>query len=321
MKLVRYSAGAVSVVEEPAPSLPPGGLLVRTEACGLCSGELMAWYMDAKTNPVLGHEVAGRVIESDDPRFPVGCRVFPHHHAPCGSCAECRRGAFVQCATWRRTRLEPGGMAEIFAVAPENLADTHRVDELRAVDTALAEPLACVMKSLRQARWEPGMRASVIGLGGMGLLHMLALGPDAAGYEINDERIAHARSLGLSIGSRDEPARYDTVFVCPGSQSALELAFSLVAPRGTILLFAPFGTAPTPEGLIDRLYFNDVTLATSYSAGPDDIEAALELLRSGRITAESVVSDFVGIDDMPAKYQQMKRGEILKAMVRFDHSP
>ena len=285
----------------------------------MCSGELMDWYMDAKSDPVLGHEVAGRVIESDDPRFPVGARVFPHHHAPCGFCDWCKRGAFVQCETWRKTKLLPGGMAEQFAVPKDNLADTHLVDDLRAIDAALAEPLACVVKSVRQARWTRGQRAAVIGLGNMGLLHMLAIGEDATGFELNTTRRDHAASLGMNIGGA--VARFDVVFVCPGSVLALELALTLVAARGTILLFAPLGTLPLPTGLLDRLYFQDVTLATSYSAGPDDTAEALRMLRAGTVRAEQVVSDFIGIDDLPAKYQQMKAGLILKAMVGFDHSP
>ena len=40
--------GQVEIVPQPMPSCPPGGVLVRTEACGLCSGELMSWYMDQK---------------------------------------------------------------------------------------------------------------------------------------------------------------------------------------------------------------------------------------------------------------------------------
>lgn len=321
MKLVRYGSDGPYVADEPAPSLPRGGLLVQTEACGLCSGELMGWYMEAKGNPVLGHEVAGCVIESDDARFPVGSRVFPHHHAPCGLCDRCRRGAFVQCDTWRKTKLVPGGMAERFAVPRENLADTHIVDDLRAIDAALTEPLACVVKSLRQAGWAPGHRAAVIGLGNMGLLHMLALGNGATGYELEPVRRNYAASLGMTVGDPSTTANFDVVFVCPGSVQALELAQALVAPRGTVLLFAPFGASPLPTGLLDRLYFRDVTLATSYSAGPDDTAEALEMLRAGTVRAEQVVSDFVGIDELPAKYRQMKDGVILKAMVVFDHLP
>ena len=321
MKLVRYREGAVYVADEPPPTLPPGGLLVRTEACGLCSGELMDWYMDAKTNPVLGHEVAGQVIESDDARFPVGSRVFPHHHAPCGHCDACLRGAYVQCETWRRTKLVPGGMAEVFAVPAENLADTHRVDDLRAIDAALAEPLACVVKSLRQAHWVAGKRAAVVGLGNMGLLHMLALGQAAAGFELQAGRREHAASLGMRVADPAAGRKFDVVFVCPGSVQAIEFGLELVAPRGTLLLFAPLGKAMLPSEFLDQMYFRDIALASSYSAGPDDTAEALEMLRAGTIRAEQVVSDFVGIDELPSKYGEMKRGDILKAMVVFDHSP
>ncbi|MER3496716.1 MAG: hypothetical protein C4320_08080, partial [Armatimonadota bacterium] len=118
MKLARYLHGSVVIEDAPEPALPPGGLLVQTEACGLCSGELVPWYMDRKEGGhVLGHEVAGRVIASEDARFPMGTRVAPHHHAACGHCAFCASGRAVHCPQWRSTRLNPGGMAERFAVA------------------------------------------------------------------------------------------------------------------------------------------------------------------------------------------------------------
>ncbi|MEY4881438.1 MAG: hypothetical protein RLZ87_867, partial [Armatimonadota bacterium] len=82
MKLARYiGSGEIEIQDAEIPDCPTGGLLIQTEASGLCSGELMQWYMDKKIPHVLGHEVSGVVIESQDSRFPVGCRVFPHHHA------------------------------------------------------------------------------------------------------------------------------------------------------------------------------------------------------------------------------------------------
>ena len=53
-----------------------------------------------------------------------GDRVFVHHHAPCFACAACRRGEYVQCATWRATNITPGGMAEYFLVSTANQRDT-----------------------------------------------------------------------------------------------------------------------------------------------------------------------------------------------------
>jgi L-iditol 2-dehydrogenase len=321
MKLARYIGnGQIAIEDEPVPTVPSGGLLVRTEASGLCSGELMSWYMDRKIPHVLGHEVAGIVVESEDERFPVGARVFPHHHAPCMACEICETGQHVHCEQWRNTKLHPGGMAEFFAVPQENLNDTRRVDDLRPQDAALIEPLACVVKSLRKSRidWstdQQHLNSAVIGLGVMGLMHMLML-PNSIGYDLKDDRIQWARRQGLDARPPDEFEEADVVFVCPGSQPAFEFALQFARPGATIVMFAPL---PPQEVLRvpGEAYFKDLTITHSYSCGPWDTAAAAEVIRSHGLWAEQVVSDFIGLDELPRAYQAMKAGEILKPMVLF----
>ena len=312
-RLARYvGEGRVEIVEEPLPSLPEGGLIVRTEACGLCSGELMSWYMDRKLPHVLGHEVAGIVEASDDARFPVGARVFPHHHAPCGQCALCESGRGVHCPTWRTTKLLPGGMADRFAVPAANLLDTHVVNDLRAVDAALIEPLACVCKSVR--RGGRG-KTAVIGLGVMGLMHMLLL-DGATGLDLSASRRDWAAGLGLDArGPEDAPnGHFDSIFVCPGSQTAFDLALRLAAPAATITMFAPLG--PGEELRVPQAaYFNDLTIRNAYSAAPKETSEAIKALREGKVRAEAVCSEFIPLDGLPEAYGRMKRGEILKPMV------
>lgn len=318
MKLARYvGGGRVEIVEEPAPACPPGGLLVRTEACGLCSGELMDWYMDRKVPHVLGHEVAGRVIESGDPRFPVGARVFPHHHAPCLTCEACRRGRHVHCPQWRRTRLIPGGMAECFAVPPENLADTLVVDDLEARDAALIEPLATVVKSVVASGAGPNDACAVIGLGAMGLMHALIAPGPVVGYETNPARRAWAGEQGIEARDPTDATSADTVFVCPGSETALRFALDLARPGGTIVLFAPLPPGMPVALDLEALYFRDLRLVTSYSCGPDDTSRAAEFIRIGAVRASRVVSTYVELDRLPAAYAAMKSGQTLKAMVIF----
>ena len=312
-RLARYvGEGRVEIVEEPVPALPEGGLLVRTEACGLCSGELMSWYMDRKLPHVLGHEVAGIVEASDDPRFPVGARVFPHHHAPCGQCERCASGRGVHCPTWRATKLFPGGMADRFVVPAANLLDTHVVNDLRAVDAALIEPLACVCKSVRRGG---AGKTAVVGLGVMGLMHMLLL-DGATGLDLNAARRDWASNLGLDArppGAAEDGA-FDAVFVCPGSQAAFDLALRLAAPGATITMFAPLG--PGEELRVPQTaYFNDLAIRNAYSAAPEDTLDAIGALRQGKVKAERVCSEFIPLDELPAAYGRMKRGEILKPMV------
>lgn len=314
-RLARYvKGGNVEIVDESIPILPAGGLLVRTEACGLCSGELMAWYLDRKAPHVLGHEVSGIVVESDDDRFPPGSRVFPHHHAPCLACDWCATGRHVHCPQWKTTRLDPGGMAEVFAVPAANLNDTHVVNDLRPVDAALAEPLACVHKSLALL---PGWGTSaVVGLGALGLMHALVR-PGMTGYDTNPARRAWAESQGVRALSPEQAEPADAVVVCPGTRTALEFGLSLLRPGGTLVLFAPLPPSqPVPLDL-KALYFRDLRFATSYSCGPTDTASALATLRAGGLRAEQVVSDFIALDDLPNAYRAMRSGELLKAMVVF----
>jgi L-iditol 2-dehydrogenase len=268
--------------------------------------------MDQKMPHVLGHEVAGIVIESEDDRFPVGSRVFPHHHAPCLVCPLCETGRFVHCPTWKKTKLRPGGMAEYFAVAPENLTDTHVVNDLRAIDAALIEPLACVEKALLLGG--PGPYA-VVGLGFMGLLHMLSL-PNPVGYDLANHRRQHAKELGLDARDPQETTPARTIFVCPGSQTAFDFALTLVEPGGTVVLFAPLGPGESLH-VPQRAYFQDLTIRHAYSAGPTDSLAAITRLRTGLIRAEQVVSQFITLDELPDAYARMKSAEILKPMVVF----
>lgn len=308
--------GEIAIVDELKPSCPPGGLLVRTEASGLCSGELMDWYMDRKIPHVLGHEVAGIVEESEHPEFPVGSRVFPHHHAPCMRCEHCGRGAFVHCEQWRRTKLVPGGMAEWFGVGAENLSDTL-ITDLPAREAALIEPLACVVKAIHRARFDPAHRdVAVIGLGAMGLLHMLLM-DRAVGFDVNPVRVEWAKGLRLDARLPEPGRTFDLVFVCPGTPQAIFEGIGHLRPQGRLVLFSPIGPPGTMELPIDEIYFRDLELVTSYSCGPADTREAHELLIAGKVASHQVVSDFITIDELPAAYQQMKRGEILKAMVGF----
>lgn len=326
MKLARYMGGGeIAIVDEPIPTCPEGGLLVRTLASGLCSGELMDWYMDRKIPHVLGHEVCGEVVESQDRRFPVGMRVAPHHHAPCMSCDFCRRGAYVHCEQWKRTKLVPGGMAEYFAVARENLSDTIPAGNVAPRDAALVEPLACVCKSYRRAFASVSNPAdasvAVIGLGFMGVMHLLLhRGADAGstvGYDVNPSRLAWAGNLGFDVRKSANCEKAQVVFVCPGSEDAIRFASSLVEPDGVILLFSPLPPGGDLSIPINDLYFGDVSLIPSYSCGPNDTSDAIQLLADGHVRAEQVVSDFIALEELPSAYRAMKAGEILKPMVEF----
>ncbi len=312
MRVARlYDFLDIRLEEEDIPCVGPDEVLVRTRACGICSGDVMAWYVKKKAPLVFGHEPVGEVVEVGErvEDLRPGSRVFVHHHAPCFSCRACRRGHFVQCSTWRSSHIVPGGMAEYFLVPRENLwGDTLCLPEHLSFEAGtLIEPVACVVKSLRRGRMGEGDRVLVIGLGIMGQLHVvlarhygaeLVLGADLIPYRCQ-KALEVGADAAVLVSQEDLVERVreltggemvDLTVVGPGSIAAMELGIRCTGPGGTVVLF----TASPPEDTLAvfpyQLYFNEVSLVPSYSCGPLDTREALRLVGEGVVPAEKLIT-------------------------------
>lgn len=325
---VLYDVDDIRIEEREVPELRDGDVLVQTMASGICSGDVMAWYIRRKAPLVLGHEPAGVVAEvAGESTFSVGDRVFVHHHAPCFECRACKRGEHVQCSTWRATKIEPGGLAQYFRVSRENQRDTLALPpSVPFRDAALVEPLGCVVKSLRRSGVRPGDRCYIIGLGVMGQLHVLAavaLGALVYGSDFVEERREIAQTNGAIAFHPDEvervlPEGADAVICGPGSVPAMQAAAAATAGGGTVVMFTPFppGVAVTLDST--RFYFGDMRLIASYSCGPNDTREALSLIERGVVTAQKVGASFVALDDVPGAYRDLAQARIVKPIVCFE---
>ena len=293
--------GRISIAQLVLPPLQAGEVLLRMRACGICASEALPWYADAKAPFVLGHEPVATVesVGAGVKSLQAGQRVFVHHHAPCGRCRLCARGDHVQCRTWAQRALNPGGISELaIAAAPAVSADVLPLPEsVSDEDATFLEPLATVLKSLRRCGMRKGDRVLVIGLGVMGQLHALMARRRGAEAVIvadrNAARLTAAQRLGVdaaldfsAAGACERVLEHasggaDVVIVGPGSFEAFELATECVSRGGKILLFTP----PAPNDAwpvkFNALFFKDISIVSSYSAGPEDTREALEVLRSG----------------------------------------
>jgi L-iditol 2-dehydrogenase len=310
VKAVRVEGdGSVTVVEVAEPRIGAGEALVRARVVGICGSDLLTWYAARKAGTILGHEVAGEVVQAGEGApFGVGDRVVPHHHSPCLKCDACRLGRYVHCAEWRSSRLDPGGMAELVRVPAGNLSrDTWKIPAaLTDEEASFTEPLATVVKALGRASFGKGQSILVVGLGTAGQLAVrLARARGASRISAADavaSRANLARESGAdevfqtSAGASGEIARlssgrlYDVVFVCPGKIDAMREAASLVAPGGTLLLFTMSGPGETWDVSPFDLYFREVRVVPSYSCGPDDTRESLDLIASRRVAVADLVT-------------------------------
>ncbi|HZS75584.1 MAG TPA: zinc-dependent dehydrogenase [Ktedonobacteraceae bacterium] len=341
MRAVEYhSNNDIRLVEMPVPQVGPGELLVQMQACGLCASDVMEWYMKPRAPLYPGHEPVGIIAEVGEgvTQFHAGQRVFLHHHVPCMTCHFCQRGAFSQCPTFRATRLYPGGLAEYIRVPALNvqLDVLPLPDELSFEAASLIEPLACCVRGIDRAHIRAGDTVLVLGAGSNGiLLAQLAKMRGAIRIFIVDP-IAYRRERALEVGvdaaldpqagpvleqacALNDGRKPDVVVVTPSSIAAMQQGLELVSPGGTVLLFAP----PPPEALLsiapNTLFFSEITLRTSYSAGPYETRQALELLRAGRIRAESVITHRFPLSEAAEAFRLVaKPGNALKVVILAD---
>ena len=334
-----YTADDIRVEELPVPDPGPGEALVRGAACGICTGELMPWYMARKAPSTPGHEPSGRIVALGEgvQDWQVGDRVFVHHHAPCGQCPACKRGAYVHCPTWRSTKLPPGGMAEYYLVQAANLkGDTLRLpDNVSDAAATMIEPLACCVKAQRRGGVKPGSSVVVIGLGFMGLLNTalaLHLGASVViGSDLVAARCERAKRLGaqrvVQVGQDDLLAAVreetngqgaEVVIVGPGSVAALQQGLACVAGEGALVQFAPIPDGATWQLDANDTYFREVSIIPAYSCGPNDTRIALDLIASGAFKAEDFIDKSYPLDQVATAFADMARGqEVTKAIVTF----
>ncbi|GMQ89824.1 MAG: zinc-dependent dehydrogenase [Gammaproteobacteria bacterium] len=324
----------------PRPALRSSGeLLLRTAACGICSGDLMEWYLERKVNTVLGHEVVGYAAEVGPELEHVeqGQLMFVHHHAPCMECRFCRAGDPVHCPTWRGSKLDPGGMAEYIRVPVVNAhQDSFAIDDLTPEVGAIIEPLACSVKALARLGGRPREHGVVVGCGVMGLLN-IAVAKAAGSAEVwavepDAGRREHARRFGadqvFTPWQLDDETRKqgfegaDYVIVGPGSPEVIVQSLGYVRNGGTVVLFTPTPAVPTALDFCD-LYFREVSLVPSYSCGPQDTRRAYELLRTGAVDVSPLITHRFRIDEIQQAYNTAKSGgDVLKVLVVFgDGSP
>ncbi len=313
---VWYNNRDVRIEERPKPEIGAGEVLVRVVASGICGSDVMEWYRLDRAPLVLGHEIAGEVVEVGKGVKPykVGDRVTVAHHVPCNTCYYCLNGNPTVCDTLRRTNFDPGGFAEYVRLPAINVDRGVFLipDDLSYEEATFTEPLACILRGQRRANLQPGQSVLIIGSGISGLLHVQLARALGAGLivavDINAYRLEAAERFGAdtAIGADEfSPDRLrelnegrlaDLVIVCTGAVTAVNQALASVERGGTVLFFAP--TAPgitIPLSINDLFWRNDITLTTSYASSPADYAEALELIHARRLPVGEMITHRLGL--------------------------
>jgi D-arabinitol dehydrogenase (NADP+) len=316
MKAAVFEApGVVSVrtVADPVPAADE--VVVSVTAAGLCGTDLHLYTGELTCDyPIIpGHEVVGTIaaVGSGVRDLSVGMRVAFDPNIPCGQCHFCRRLRFNHCLNWQAVGVtRPGGFAERVAVPAKVV---YPIGDLPFEQAVFVEPLSCVVYGLQRAAPALGDRVLIFGAGPIGLLLLQAVRrAGAAEVTVSDlqaERLTLATSLGAERvvpADRDQetalreiaPYGYDMVIDATGVPAVAAQTFDYVTPGGKVLLFGVCPEEATIEFSPYRVYRRDITVVGSFALnvtfGP-----AIELLRSGAVRVEALISHRFSLDQFP----------------------
>jgi len=331
-----YNNRDVQIEEMPTPRILSTEVLVKVIASGICGSDVMEWYRIKKAPLVLGHEIAGEIVEvgEDVKKYKIGDRVFVSHHVPCNTCQYCLRGHHTVCETLQNTNYDPGGFAEYIRVPSINVDRGIFLlpDEVSFEEGVFIEPLACVLRGQRIAGMSPGKSVLVLGSGISGLLHISLARKTGAGRivatDINEGRLELARKFGAdnAIAADTDVTKEaraamggrlaDIVIVSTGAISAFIQGFRSVEKGGTVLFFAP--TDPEMELAIpvNEFWKKGITLVPSYGNSPLDAIEAIELIRAGEVNVKDMITHRLPLAETALGFKLVSEaGESVKVVI------
>jgi L-iditol 2-dehydrogenase len=319
----------------PAPA--PGEIVMKIDAALTCGTDVKTLRrghprMIPRVPTVFGHEFAGTVtaVGAGVRRPREGDRVVAANSAPCDECRLCLAGRPNLC----EDLLFVNGAYGEFIALPPRLVARNVVTLARGVTAARAaftEPLACAILGVQRARVEAGQTVAIFGHGPLGcLLAMVAASLKANVVIVGKAgwRFERVKALGLgpcidaTAGDvlatlRDVAggSGVDVAMDATGRPEVWEQCVDATAAGGSVLFFG--GCAPGTSIRLDtkRVHYEELTLVGAFHHTPALIRHAVELLTSGAVVPDALLTHRMGLEGVPSALALMTKGEALKVLI------
>ena len=290
----------------------PGEVAVDVLEAGICETDLQLCQGYMGFRGILGHEFVG-IARSG--RY-AGQRVVGEINCACHVCSLCRSGLPTHCPTRTVVGIlnHDGAFAETVLIPEVNL---HPVPPQISNSAAVfVEPVAAACRIPQQLPVS-GRSAVVLGDGRLGNLcaqvlkhhncHVQVVGKHPAKLEL-----LRQLEIPTVLLTDLQPSRvHDIVVDCTGSPTGLTTALQLVRPCGTVVLKTT--VAATQSLHMAPFVIDEITVIGS-RCGPFD--TALQLLQSGAVSVEPLISARYPLEDATAAFEQAVQKNILKVILQ-----
>lgn len=316
--VVVRSVGAFALEEVPAREIKDNELLLKVDVTGLCRTDLKlirVGHRDLTLPRIPGEEVVGTVIKKGRQAGSIeeGDRVYVYPGIWCGKCRSCLVGAENLCRDMEIMGFHrDGGFAE-YVIAPSS--SVIPVPEgLRPELAVFAEPLSCCLNALELGRVGNGDTVGIWGAGPAGTLlsrASRALGAEPFSIEPDSKRRECIEGME-SPGSQ----KFDACLVAVGAPAAYQEALGAMTPRGRLVVFS--GLHPAEDIMpvsFNQLHYHEQTLTGAYGCSYRHGVQALELISTGRLAVEDMISHRMPLDRLDEALDLVANRESMKILL------
>lgn len=353
--LVAYGKGDYRLEQNyPTPECGPDDIIIKTEGCGICAGDLKCMHGVAKfwgddiqprwVKPpfIPGHEFFGRVVQIGEnvKDYKIGDRLTSDQIVPCGKCRFCRTGHYWMCQPhdmYGYQYYNNGGMAEYVKYLPNsiNMGTVYKVpEELPFEKAVLVEPYACSKHAVDRAGITNDDVVVISGAGTLGLgmityarmknpkklivLDMKANRLEKA-KEFGADEVYNPGECNIDEVIKGETDGYgcDIYIEATGNPASVRQGLTIIRKLGTFVEFSVFGS----ETSVDWSIIGDskeLDIRGSHLS-PYTYPFVMENMMNGNLKTDGVVSHIFTLDDWEKAFDLAtgKEGDF-KVVFKFD---
>ena len=321
---------AVEAVPDPRPTHE--GVVIAVKASGLCRSDWHGWmgHDPGITLPnVPGHELAGVVeaVGSDVTKWRVGDRVTLPFVCGCGRCPQCASGNQQVCDH----QFQPGfthwgSFAEYVAI---DFADVNLVRLPDDMSFVTAASLGCRFATafravVHQGQVSADQWVAVHGCGGVGLSAIMiasALGANVIAIDIDDDKLAFARSIGAaafvnasqadSVVDAVREISSDGVHVsidALGSETTCFNSIACLRKRGRhVQVGLMLADESRPRVPMDQVIANELEIVAAHGMQAHGYPQMLAMIVEGRLRPEKLIGRTISLEQVVTELPAMDR--------------
>ncbi|WP_070088513.1 zinc-dependent alcohol dehydrogenase family protein [Merdimonas faecis] len=334
---VYHGPGDLRVEEVPVRKLKDNEVKIQVKYCGICGTDIHIFHGDGGccdvTPPLVpGHEFSGVVAEvgSKVKTVKVGDRVTGDPNDMCGECYFCKSGMqhFCKNNIGVGTTVD-GGFAEYVIMREKQVYKVS--DDLSFIEAAMTEPISCCLHGIDLCNIKAGDTVLVIGGGPIGMIMMQLAKNAGASKVIMSEPVEEKREQALKLGATKtiDPLHEDVeavlaeycenvnvVIECVGNVHTQADAVRFAGKGATIMYFglaAPEESFPIRP---DDIFKKELHITSSY-INPYSFERAIQILESGTVELESLITNVVPLDDIADVFTKPEYRRTGKVMIQI----